>query len=131
MADESTKPAPKRIQRKRSKGWKMPPNTVYVGRPTKWGNPWSLEACGTRSKCVRLYRAWMVGTFTEKSVERIIGGGVKCKPQPLGFLGWLMIRGSLRNELAELRGKNLACYCPIDQPCHADVLLEIANKETK
>ncbi len=34
---------PKRIQRKRSKGWRMPPNTVYVGRPTKWGNPWKPE----------------------------------------------------------------------------------------
>lgn len=33
---------PRRIQRKRTKGWKMPENTVYVGRPTKWGNPWRV-----------------------------------------------------------------------------------------
>jgi hypothetical protein len=105
----------------------MPENTVYVGRPTKWGNPFNLEACGTRSKAVRLYRAWMTGTFTEKSIERIIGGGAKVEEQPLGIFYHLLIRGGLRRMLPELRGKNLACWCPLDQPCHADVLLEIAN----
>ena len=37
----------------------------------------------------------------------------------------------LRAHLPELRGKNLACFCPLDQPCHADVLLELANKDQK
>jgi hypothetical protein len=118
---------PNRIQRKRVKGWKMPPNTVYVGRPTKWGNPWAISKTVTRSKSLRLYKAWMTGTFTEKAVERIIGQGVTCPSQPLSLLNWLMIRGALRNDLKELRGKDLACFCPLDQPCHADVLLEIAN----
>lgn len=126
---------PKRIQRKRTKGWKMPPNTVYVGRPTKWGNPWILgdgnktdaERSKARRKIVRIYRAWMTGTFTERAVEKIIGDGVAIPKQPLAFLHWLLIRGALRRELVELRGKDLACWCPLDQPCHADVLLEIAN----
>lgn len=136
-------PEAKRIQRKRTKGWKMPKNTVYVGRPTKWGNPWELSACGTRRKCVRLYRAWLVGTFTEKSIERILANGKSCPKQPLAMLRWLMIRGGLRNMLSELRGKNLACWCPLCSkhatgkpftescsdcsPCHCDVLGEIAN----
>ncbi|HEV2133769.1 MAG TPA: DUF4326 domain-containing protein [Terracidiphilus sp.] len=122
---------PKRIQRKRTKGWKVPEGAVYVGRPTKWGNPFSLKACGTRSKCVRLYRAWLAGTFTEKSIERIIGRGVKVEEQPLAMFRYLVIRGGLRGMLPELRGKDLMCWCPLDQPCHADVLLELANAPVK
>jgi hypothetical protein len=39
-------------------------------------------------------------------------------------------RSEYLEQMADLRGKNLACWCPLDQPCHADVLLEIANRET-
>lgn len=90
---------PVRIQRKRTKGWKMPSNTVYVGRPTKWGNPYQL--CGDGSV---------------KSREALI----------YRYRGWLVNVGRIE-QIGELRGKNLACFCPLDQPCHADVLLEIAN----
>ena len=48
---------PKRIQRKRVKGWTMPENTVYVGRPTKWGNPYSISA--GRSHSLKFYRTWL------------------------------------------------------------------------
>lgn len=119
---------PKRIQRKRTKGWKMPPNTVYVGRPSRWGNPFVIQEPITQEKCIRVYRAWIGGaTFTEKSIEKIIGAGVKCPNQPLAIFQWSLMRGMLRMRLHELRGKNLCCWCPLDQPCHADVLLEIAN----
>lgn len=90
---------PVRIQRKRIKGWKMPPNTVYVGRPTKWGNPFTIEMCG-RELAISNYRARIEGLLLIKAID-----------------------------LAEIRGKDLACFCPLDQPCHADVLLEIANQE--
>ncbi|MGE3840071.1 MAG: DUF4326 domain-containing protein [Vicinamibacterales bacterium] len=63
---------PQRIQRKRSKGWKMPENTVYVGRPTKWGNPWSVEGYWSAgyigdvkvaaAATVEQFRAWMTQT---------------------------------------------------------------------
>lgn len=96
--------APIRIQRKRTKGWKMPPNTVYVGRPTKYGNPYLLGGW-TRSETVELYRKWIARTYG-------------------GWIGLAMIR-------SELRGKNLACWCPLDQPCHADILLEIANSRER
>jgi len=89
---------PVRVQRKRVKGWKMPPNTVYAGRPTKWGNPFVVGADGSAQECVDKY---IVHLFI------------------------MPIKSSMLLE--QLRGKNLACWCPLDQPCHADVLLEIAN----
>jgi hypothetical protein len=92
---------PVRIQRKRSKGWKMPPNTVYVGRPTKWGNPFTVGSplCETPEKAVRAY---------EYNLAVILEG-------------W---------DVSELRGKNLACWCRLDQACHADVLLRLANESS-
>ena len=93
---------PKRIQRKRSKGWKMPPNTVYVGRPTKWGNPYKI---GDR-------------IFTGADIEDA-AHAVSC------FRAF--IEGQ-QPDTKELRGKDLACWCSLDQPCHADVLLKIANQ---
>jgi hypothetical protein len=84
--------APRRILRKRTKGWRMPANTVSVTRPGKWGNPFTVAEYG-RAGAIEKYRRTLAG-----------------------------------RDLSELRGKNLACYCPLDQPCHADVLLELANK---
>jgi len=90
-------PLLKRIQRKRSRGWKMPENTVYVGRPTKWGNP---HQSGDVSADVT--------AFLQYIREKI-------KKEPALY------------DLAELAGKDLACWCSLDQPCHADTLLSLAN----
>ena len=49
----------KRIQRKRSKGWKMPPNTIYVGRPTKWGNPFKMRVEDDRGIVIWYYEDWL------------------------------------------------------------------------
>ena len=98
--------APERIQRRRTKGWRMPEGVVYVGRGSRWGNPFAVGkmyltvAAGPQpvvdaEQAVRLYREAM---------------------RPLAH----QIRQSLQ-------GKTLACWCALDQPCHADVLLEIAN----
>ncbi len=102
---------PRRIQRKRTKGWRMPPETVCVTRGTKWGNIFRVGQIGVpdASTAVALYRR-----------EILTRGG-----------SWQ----DLRFDLPELRGKNLACWCPlVDKdgnrvPCHADVLLRLANKE--
>jgi hypothetical protein len=91
---------PKRIQRKRTKGWKMPEGAVYVGRPTKWGNRYSIEEYG-RDRAIANYRGDVIGML-------VIGV-----------------------DFSELRGKDLACWCPLDQPCHADVLLELANRDVR
>lgn len=93
---------PKRIQRKRTKGWRMPPNSVYVGRPTKWGNSAMVGRDGSAAQCVEAYR-------------RRVTTNLWTEPTTM----------SVKDEL---RGKNLVCWCSLDQPCHADVLLEIANK---
>lgn len=97
--------APQRIQRKRTKGFKMPPNTVSVTRPGKWGNPYRGPNF-TAAEAVAAFRHAMEAIDTTPN------------------LSWLRLRG----HLSQLRGKNLACWCPIDQPCHATVLLELANK---
>ena len=89
---------PKRIQRQRTKGWRMPPNTVYVGRPTMWGNKFTHR---DRAQAVAAYEDLWTNRVPYSMVEDCI--------------------------IKYLRGKNLACWCPLDQPCHADVLLELAN----
>ena len=93
MANDKPGTGPKRIQRKRTKGWKMPPNTVYVGRPSKWAPNQRITRIQTLDRILREYRKWA------NAVE---------------------IR-------SELRGKDLCCTCPLNQPCIADILLEIAN----
>lgn len=103
---------PQRIQRKRTKGWKMPENTVYVGRPTKWGNPFIVgKPGGVYSALVKDQRhAWQL--YRSVAVD---------KPELVAA------------AQTELKGKNLACFCPLpsqpyaDDCCHAAVLLEIAN----
>lgn len=106
---------PERIQRSRAKGWRMPPNTVCVSRPSMWGNPF---ACRDRAIAARMFRCWLTGSFRTPDIFAC----TLAIPGPLGHY-----REAMRRELPLLRGKNLACWCRLDQPCHADVLLEIAN----
>lgn len=111
---------PKRIQRKRTKGWRKPAGAVCVSRPNKWGNlfkvgdklgsvpHWIVRQAGYWQECAeRVICAWMA-----KDLYRV----------------WVMRkieRGLL--DIAELRGKDLVCWCALDAPCHVDVLLELAN----
>ena len=106
---------PQRIQRRRARGWQMPPDTIYVGRPTKWGNPFEVgKQHGTREECLRRYRLLALGYLAiSMGVEQV-------RPQEATHAAMCEAR-------RELRGKNLACWCPLGKPCHADVLLEIAN----
>ena len=102
---------PQRIQLKRSKGWRMPENTVKVDRTTKWGNPFKVgerNPCGTITKDKR--HAWQLYLGFAPTNEKLVAAA-----------------------RAELRGKNLACWCPQPDPyedaCHAAVLLKIANSD--
>jgi len=99
---------PRRVQLKREKGWRMPENTVKVDRSTKWGNP-----------------------FVPGDSHPLVPGSVADKRHAARlFAAHAPLNEVLVAEArAELRGKNLACWCPLDQPCHADVLLELANRD--
>jgi hypothetical protein len=111
---------PKRIQLSRRKGYRKPEGAIVVSRPSKWGNmfrPDTAIECGfartpeeARELCVKAFRDCMErGRFSEwcsdaEAIEK------------------------MRSELSELRGKDLACWCSLDKPCHADVLLDLANR---
>jgi len=106
---------PKRIQRKRTKGWRMPAGSVYVGRPTIWGNPF------TGSDAVEKFRK-AVSTWPipeEQMAAWLAAGGEE--------ICLIIIAGRMHPAIDEIIGRDLACWCSLDKPCHADVLLEIAN----
>lgn len=123
---------PVRIQRQRTKGWRMPPNTVYVGRPSIFGNPVACTPHGCEIKpcsCCEPYRCCV------KVFRDYIESGIAGRPTSTGYLSIGLDalagyphRAKMVAALPALRGKNLACWCPLDRPCHADVLLEIANR---
>jgi hypothetical protein len=77
----------------------MPPGAIYVGRPTVWGNPWQVSNIMTAKDAVEAFRLW---------------------------IGWNPVY--LEMVEARLAGHDLVCWCRLNQPCHADVLLEIANR---
>lgn len=99
---------PQRIQRRRTKGWQMPENTVCVTRPGRFGNPFDNA---------RRFR---------EVLEVLLGGGEyrDCRCRTPEYLDMKVIA----ERIDELRGKNLACFCPPGRECHADVLIEYANR---
>jgi len=78
--------------------WQSNPNAVYVGRPSPWGNPFKVGEY-TLEEALGLYRFWLNEMIQENP-----------------------------DFLKPLVGKDLVCFCSLDQPCHADILLELANK---
>lgn len=116
---------PIRIQLSRKKGWKMPPNTVKVDRTTKWGNPFPVTAKQDTKTVVRVFNAIMRGSQAKVYDSCKDENG---ESNPLGGLQLLLWRNTTLKALPELRGKNLACWCKPGDPCHADVLLKLANR---
>lgn len=94
----------------------MPANTVYVGRPTKWGNPYAL---GDESA--------FIGERPVLGIEEPLTRGDAAQLFDLALQGGHLDL-TTDQVRAGLAGRNLACWCPLDQPCHADVLLELANR---
>lgn len=120
---------PERVQRRRTRGWRMPQGAIYVGRGSKWGNPFTIADAtdagyeDPRRACVSFYRAWLAGEPTAGGFEDVYARG------PIRY-----DRTWVRDNLTQLRGHDLACWCPIvDEhgnrvPCHANVLLERSNR---
>lgn len=113
-----SEPRAVRVQLSRAKGWRMPPDTVKVDRSTPWGNPWKVVG---PNEYRRLW--WVQGPRADVECES--------REEALALsLRKFRYHAENRPELyAALRGKNLACWCALDAPCHADVLLELANGE--
>lgn len=102
---------PDRIQLSRAKGWRMPPNTVSVARPRPFGNPFVIGSLGVPD----------AETAVRKFGE-LVNDEARCLQNDRFFM---FTGGRIQ---AYLRGKNLACWCKPGTPCHADVLLELANR---
>ena len=135
-------PEPIRIQRKRTKGWRMPLNTVYVGRGSRLGNPfrvvklpdgkWSVKTDGN-DKCTEILVKHCKVIYQTKKEAAI--DAIKCYDfwlLPYTHEGGTMAEyyqaaEQIEAAIATLSGKNVACWCRLDEPCHADLLLKIAN----
>lgn len=120
---------PKRIQRKRTKGWRNPEGSVYVGRPTVFGNPFKVKIFGRR-KAVSLYRGWILKRISQGRIIKIFEEHEELTAAEELYY-WATLcewRKVVLDRLPELRGKDLSDWCALDGDCHADVLLELANK---
>ncbi len=111
--------APVRIQRRRAAGWRMPESAVYVGRGSRWGNWFRVVLRGG-------------GRWAVVNGTRVVASGLSADEARTiavaRFRDAVMKNGNLREQVpAQLRGRDLACWCRPGEPCHADVLLEIAN----
>jgi len=124
---------PRRIQLRRTRGWRMPPNTVKADRSTRLGNPWRVGEpfVPNAAEAVHMFQVRLPGGFLYQARP----------PYPESHMGQIVAR------LPELRGKNLACWCrlcerhadgkpfgehcPDCEPCHVDPLGEIANRSIR
>ncbi|MES2992428.1 MAG: DUF4326 domain-containing protein [Pseudomonadota bacterium] len=98
--------SPHRVQLKRTKGWKMPADTVKIDRTTRWGNPFTPADSGSVANAVANHAAWMKDELAA----------------PDGA-----VPPSVEDIRSALGGRHLACWCALDGPCHADLMLQIAN----
>ncbi|MGH8996126.1 MAG: DUF4326 domain-containing protein [Acidimicrobiales bacterium] len=102
------RPPPRRLQLRRSKGWRLPEGAVSVARPNAWGNPFWIGDPGPRT-----------------------GDPITREQATALFRGWIRERGLEEQVRRELAATDLACWCAAHRPCHADVLLEIANSRAE
>lgn len=128
---------PSRIRLSRAKGWRMPPHTMKVDRSTRWGNPfrsseramdgaasvtlasgleWMPDSWWTDADVVAMFEQWMTGAQIVDAET-----GVPLRADVLELIG-------APPAIEPLRAKDLACWCEPGAPCHADVLIALANR---
>lgn len=105
---------PIRIQRRRASGWRLPDGAICVDRSTPWGNPFVVGRDGTAAECVDLYAKLLAG-YVCMSVKAEWGEQNRARRHVLAHID-------------ELRGHDLACFCRPGAPCHADILLRLAEE---
>jgi Domain of unknown function (DUF4326) len=97
----------------------MPPNTRKVDRSTVFGNPFDVARYGL-VEAMRLHRIWLTGEMSEIELNQRF---------PPAVVRHLVVRRlRVLEGLGQLRGMNLACWCPLSARCHGDLLLEFANR---
>lgn len=119
---------PTRIQRQRTKGWRKPEGAVYVGRPTLYGNPFQITRVG---------KVWIVFVdaapgVTGRTVATLFDEQEARQTAVDNFRAMLRTPGGSEQAdffARKLHGRDLMCWCPESMPCHADVLLELANRK--
>lgn len=120
---------PKRIQLRRSKGWRKPEGAIVCTRPGKWGNPfWFVQMDHGAEMALRLFRETALGCWNP---------GIIPKEWPDSYVSevydahqnWMkrIQRHPVEVARFELRGHDLCCWCKLESACHVDILLEIAN----
>jgi hypothetical protein len=117
---------PVRLQRERVKGFRLEsPNglsIVYVGRPTKWGNPFEVGRFFTSELPNPNHLLEIIDKSHASDLFTWFMEGMSL----FGYYGYYPSKHEIKKEL---KGKNLACWCKEGEPCHADILLKIANEE--
>lgn len=105
----------KRIQRKRTKGYKMPANCKYVGRPGKFDNPFIISDKLTALEATKRYKECILNNVM-----------VYCYLDEIQATLMFDHFKYISEHINELRKFDfLACFCPLDKPCHVDVLIEL------
>lgn len=117
--------SPQRIQMSRQHPWRVDHrDAVIVARPSKWGNDWRVTSWQPERGVTR-WSVWSTQngeTYSQHATrESAIADAIE------RFRADIAHRAP---DLTPIRGRDLACWCPLDQPCHADVLLELANVPT-
>lgn len=100
-------PHPLRVQRRRIKGFRLPPGTTCVTRPGRWSNCFDTA---------EEFRVWFKAINDETDW-----------PGPISISDLEHMERIVR-DIKQLRGFKLACDCPLSDPCHADTLAREANK---
>ncbi len=123
---------PKRIKRERKKGWKKPDNTIYVGRGSKWGNPFRVGNYYKNSTLLFWIRYLKtveeIVNFIETDGLLIETPEHAVKMYEMYYEKYKINPGNVIGlDISKLKGKNLMCWCSLDKVCHADFLLKKAN----
>lgn len=92
---------------------------IYVGRPGRWGNPWRIQPTKDRGYV----------DIHNSDADTFLGRVRAEQGRYWATEGYRLYRPDLDAIRAALRGHDLMCWCPLDTPCHADILLELANPE--
>lgn len=119
---------PRRVQMSRQHPWRAEyPEAVIVARPSRWGNPFDVRTYGL-DLSLKLFRNCALGIWNPSLLEQSQTDAYWDATYQ-AHTEWMRRVGFNPTELIryDLRGRDLACWCPLDQPCHGDVLLELAN----